>query len=88
MIGSEDVIKNRKHSTTVKCISNTAILYQIKAEEFIFRLSKDERAWRMLKQLSSEKDNFTKLKITSITDTTLKSPNLKSDIGVYKHINN
>ena len=87
MIGSEDVIKNRKYSTTVKCISNSAVLYQIKAEEFIFRLSKEEKVWSILQEMSSEKDNFTKLKITSTTDKTFKTEGKHiCDLGVFKNI--
>ena len=52
LIGQEDVMNSRHYTTTVKCISDKAVLYGIKAEEFNFRLGRDEKAWRALADMS------------------------------------
>jgi len=59
MFGNEDVLNARNYTTTVKCLSNEASLYKIKAEEFTHRMSRDDNTWRMLKSLSSTKDHTT-----------------------------
>ena len=48
MFGHEDVLNNRDCTTTIKCLSNNAQLYCIKAEEFTHRLSRDDRTWNIL----------------------------------------
>ena len=50
VFGEEDVLNNRKYSTTVKCLSHEATCFQIKAEEFNYRMSKDKETWAYLKK--------------------------------------
>ena len=45
IFGEEDVLNGRLYTTTVRCSSNTAILYQIKAKEFINKLYKDDKTF-------------------------------------------
>ena len=40
-IGLSDVICNRWHTTTVKCVSTTGSLYVIKITEFMNKMKKD-----------------------------------------------
>ena len=39
MFGEEDVVNNRKATTTIQCISTEATLYCIKKEEFMDKMS-------------------------------------------------
>lgn len=56
MLGQEDVVNMREHTTTVKCISNEGSLFVIPADEFIARLSRDKKTWKMIIEYSLEKD--------------------------------
>ena len=46
MFGEEDVVNNRNYTTTVRCISTSAVIYCIKAEEFLLKLSKEDNSWQ------------------------------------------
>jgi hypothetical protein len=50
MLGEEDAINNRPYTTTVRCSSSTAILYQIRAIEFTQKLYKDEKTFKLINQ--------------------------------------
>ena len=63
MFGDEDIINNRHYTTTVRCLSTTASLYCIKAEEFISRFGKDDRTWTMVVERAYKRDQATKTKI-------------------------
>jgi len=47
MIGEEDVVNNRKATTTISCISHEATLYSIKKEEFLDKMNSgvNEKTW-------------------------------------------
>ena len=57
IIGQEDVILGRNYASTVRCISNRASLFVIKAEEFLQRLSRDDLTWKIIKESSNIKEN-------------------------------
>ena len=59
IFGNEDVLNDRNYTTTVKCLSNEAMVYCIKAEEFKNRMSRDDKTWRILKSLTISKDDTT-----------------------------
>ena len=64
MFGEEDVINGRRYTTTVRCSSSTAVLYQIKAKEFIQKLYRDEKTFKQINQriIDKDKQTFEKLK--------------------------
>jgi len=47
MFGEEDVVNNRKATTTIQCISCEATLYTIKKEEFLDRMNStmNDKTW-------------------------------------------
>jgi hypothetical protein len=57
MIGFNDVIDNRFHSTSVKCLSSHGVIFAIKAEEFLHKMQRDPAMWRNVKKLAKEKDS-------------------------------
>lgn len=59
MFGHEDVLNSRNYTTTIKCISNDAKVFCVKAEEFTHRMSRDDVTWAMLRNISSSKDQST-----------------------------
>ena len=48
IFGVEDVMNLRKYTFDVKCISETAEVFEIKAPEFLARFSKDDKTWKYL----------------------------------------
>lgn len=48
IFGQEDVLSNRNYTTSVQCVSMNAAVYCMKAEEFNYRMAKDERVWKSL----------------------------------------
>jgi hypothetical protein len=52
VIGHNDVISARQHTTTLKCLSAEGSVYVIKCEEFLHKMRKDHRAWVWLNQNS------------------------------------
>ena len=63
MIGEEDVLNDRNCTTTVKCISTTAEVFCIKAEEFMIKLGRDDKTWKTITNRVISKDEETKMKI-------------------------
>jgi hypothetical protein len=63
MFGDEDIINNRQYTTTVRCLSTNAILFYIKAEEFVNKFGKDDRTWKMVVDRAGKRDAATKTKI-------------------------
>lgn len=63
IFGHEDVIHNREHTTTVKCLSQEATLFFINRNEFINKFSRDERTWKMLADLGLQMDTKVKKKL-------------------------
>jgi hypothetical protein len=56
IIGFEDILKGRHHTTTLKCISTEGSLYIIKKEEFCHKLKRDENIWNALIAYTTQKD--------------------------------
>ena len=56
IFGEEDVINGRNYTTTVRCSSSSAILYQIKAKEFISKLYRDEKSFKQINLRIIDKD--------------------------------
>ena len=48
MFGENDVVKGRPYTAQVTCVSTQAILYAIKAQEFVHKFSRDDRTWTMV----------------------------------------
>jgi hypothetical protein len=48
MIGFNDVVKNRPHSVSIKCISGHGVVYEILKEEFIHRMQRDPKTWKLI----------------------------------------
>ena len=48
VLGQEDVMSARNYTSTVKCASSEGTVYCMKAEEFNFRMRKDEKTWTTL----------------------------------------
>lgn len=67
MFGEEDVVNNRKATTSVICISTEAQVYCIKADEFMQKMSvqNNEKTWKMIFDRVMDKDHTTKKKIKS-----------------------
>lgn len=67
MIGEEDVVNNRKATTTISCISHEATLYSIKKEEFLDKMNSgvNEKTWQMIIKYVYEKDVETKNRISA-----------------------
>jgi hypothetical protein len=65
MFGEEDVVNNRKATTSSVCISSEALVYCIKADEFLNRMShpNNEKTWQMIIERVYKKDISTKKKI-------------------------
>lgn len=59
IFGHDDVFNGRFCTSTVKCISNGGSLFMIKSEEFSNQISKDERAWAIIKRQSEGTDQNT-----------------------------
>lgn len=63
MLGEEDVVNNRNYTTTVKCLSTSATLLAIKADEFIIKFGKDNSTWKQVVERVYCKDLETKSKL-------------------------
>jgi len=63
MFGDEDVINSRPHTVTARCLTTTAVLYCIKAEEFLIKFGRDDKTWKMIVKRICQKDLETKSKI-------------------------
>ena len=53
------MLNDRNYTTTVRCLTNEAYLYCVKADEFTHRMSRDDKTWKMLQKLNLEKDDKT-----------------------------
>ena len=60
MFGQEDVLGDRNYTTSVKCITNTGSLYWIKNSEFLNKLQKDDRTWKLIERVNYQNDVRTK----------------------------
>jgi CRP-like cAMP-binding protein len=58
MFGEEDVINCRLYTTTVKCLTNT-VIFEIKADEFISKFGREEKAWQFILSRVKAKDKET-----------------------------
>jgi CRP-like cAMP-binding protein len=67
IFGQEDVINEREHTTSVKCLTNDGSLYVLPAFSFFQKLSRDEKTWNMIVGLSLNKDKSTKRQIKEAT---------------------
>jgi hypothetical protein len=56
VFGFNDVLFNRKHSVSVRCISVKAVVKVINAEEFISKMQRDPATWEALNVFAEEKD--------------------------------
>jgi CRP-like cAMP-binding protein len=56
IIGFDDAIAERPSTTSVKCLSSVAEVYQIPIEEFVQRMQRDKRIWASLKGENEDKD--------------------------------
>ena len=65
VFGEEDIVNNRKATTSAVCISTEAQVYCIKAEEFLTKLQhpNQEKTWNMILASVYHKDVTTKKKI-------------------------
>ena len=62
-IGIEDVLNDRNYTTTVRCLTNDAIIYTLTTEDFFFWIGKNERTLGILQEVIFNKDSATKAKI-------------------------
>jgi hypothetical protein len=56
MTGQEDVLNDRNYTCSVRCLSEGS-MFCIKAHEFLHKMSKDEKTWKLIRELSNLKDN-------------------------------
>ena len=61
ILGFNDIIKNKKHSNTLKCKSNIGQLYAINAQEFLHKIQKDQQTWDAMVSYFDSKDKQTKV---------------------------
>ena len=55
-LGLSDVMCNRWHTTTVKCVSSSGSLYQIRVNEFLTKIKKDQDLLNGLNEISKQSD--------------------------------
>lgn len=63
LLGWEDAINDRDHTTSARCISQSGKVLQIKVEDFLHNVQKDDRTWNMFGALGHERDDITKEQI-------------------------
>ena len=56
LMGWEDIVKCRFHTTSVRCLSKTGTLMTIKATDFLNSIKKDEDTYKMFHDVCKEKD--------------------------------
>jgi len=56
LMGWEDIVKCRFHTTSVRCLSKTGTLLAIKATDFLNSIKKDEDTYKMFHDVCKEKD--------------------------------
>lgn len=50
VLGFEDIINSKYHSTSVKCTTKTGSLLAINAKEFLYIMQKDKTEWHKIEQ--------------------------------------
>ena len=63
MLGQEDIIKNRKFSTSVRCLTRTSTLYSISKADFLWRMQRHVKIWSEIVSSSRVKDSITMSRI-------------------------
>ena len=63
------MLNDRDYTMTIKSVSNDAVLYCCKAEDFNAAMRGDDRTWHILSRLIQEKDNNTEFKIGRAYET-------------------
>ena len=63
ILGFNDIIKQKNHTATLKCITNTGSLYAVNAQEFLFKIQRDKSTWLEMVDYFNSKDKQTKSKI-------------------------
>ena len=66
MIGEEDSIRDRKHSSTVYCKSLMSEVYRIKTSDFVTKLQRNEDSWSQVKTLAKNKADTINEKILKL----------------------
>ena len=56
IIGHNDFISKRPHTTTLKCLSQVGQVYKIKLEEFQFQFQRSQRSWEWITNNSIQID--------------------------------
>jgi hypothetical protein len=59
----EDILNDRNHTVTARCISKKGVLMAITAEDFLRHMSKDYENWAMIGEATIERDEATKEKL-------------------------
>mmetsp|Transcript_29545 Transcript_29545/g.45014 ORF Transcript_29545/g.45014 Transcript_29545/m.45014 type:complete len:88 (+) Transcript_29545:2062-2325(+) len=85
MFGEEDVINERKYTTSVRCTSTMATVFCVKAEEFFARFQRDDRTWKTITQRILKKDEETKKNIIKAAQR--QNPNFLKNLSVSKNPN-
>ena len=75
MIGFSDLIANREHATSVKCISCHGSVFEIKADDFRYKMSREQSTWNYLLQNAKEKD----------LEAYVHIKNVSHNIGVFQN---
>ena len=60
LLGYEDVINDRFHTATAKCMSAEAIIFKWEASEFISKQKKENSTWEETMNIALQNDNKTK----------------------------
>ena len=55
VIGEEDAMQPRAHTTTVVCKSSHSEVYRFRARDFLARMQRNEHSWAVLQALSRAK---------------------------------
>lgn len=71
MFGEADVTNLRAYTTSVKCISSSAIVYCIKSEVFLIKFGKDDKTWKLLIDRILRRDHQIKQKIKAVIKRTM-----------------
>ena len=73
VLGFNDVIGNRNFSTSLKCVSCIASVFEIKVDEFKFRMQRETMSWNYLLKNAKEIDEEIKIQVK----------NASNNIGVF-----
>ena len=80
MLGLEDIVRERNHTSSLRCISMTGQLIMVPAKLFLKRLKNDNTIYKSVLMLSNERDHSTIRKIQdsmkAINQLTLNSNKL------------